>query len=502
MRVKQLTGLAMRFIPVVMWMSAMPLFGQFIGIKSVPVASGNQFLILPSQTRGLGELSIAIDDPMGDPYRNPAKGIRISQNRMFSSPVFYQISGENGSGRTLPLGIALKRGDWYGGGAVAFQQISASEQNEPPVIFTIADGRANIRNSHTLRDKNRLNWYGVGFVGKKLSDRFSAGAGISWAGLDAVDGVEFLYGGSQNIEQTGHQLDLRVGLLGEWPGDRTVEAVLLHRNFDMTHDVTYLRWRWDDFSGNSIPVAETERNLDRTRTWGLHLGYSRPIGRRGWKGGSIFTVNRKSHPKIPNYALMNIPRDPGNTWAFNLGMGFSRQGNAGDVVGFELIFEPIWSNTWADAATTIITPDDRIIPRGAKTVNNDFSFTNWIIRFGVGHQTPAKTFGFQLGMQVYIIQYWLDQTNFIEKFKRSQRERWAEWTPSLGLVWKFEQLELRYTGLITFGTGRPGLSGGLVSTDAAAGRTSDVILAPAGQLALASAHTITHQVMVAIPLGN
>jgi hypothetical protein len=37
----------------------------------------------------------------------------------------------------------------------------------------------------------------------------------------------------------------------------------------------------------------------------------------GWRIGYLFTANRMSHPKIPNYQIQNIPRDPGNTDAFN-----------------------------------------------------------------------------------------------------------------------------------------------------------------------------------------
>ena len=30
------------------------------------------------------------------------------------------------------------------------------------------------------------------------------------------------------------------------------------------------------------------------------------------------------HPKIPNYEIMNIPRDPGTSWSYNLGVGIAR----------------------------------------------------------------------------------------------------------------------------------------------------------------------------------
>ena len=35
--------------------------------------------------------------------------------------------------------------------------------------------------------------------------------------------------------------------------------------------------------------------------------------------GWVATTNLMSHPKIPNYEIVNIPRDPGRSTAYNVG---------------------------------------------------------------------------------------------------------------------------------------------------------------------------------------
>ncbi len=81
-----------------------PSSAQLIPIKTVPVASGDQFLFFPSDNLAMGGVGLALPDTLGDPFGNPATGSRISESVFFGSPTFYGISDRNGSGRTLPLG--------------------------------------------------------------------------------------------------------------------------------------------------------------------------------------------------------------------------------------------------------------------------------------------------------------------------------------------------------------------------------------------------------------
>ncbi len=49
---------------------------QLISIKTVPIATGDQFMIFPSQNLGMGNISIAIDDPWLDSWHRAPRGCR------------------------------------------------------------------------------------------------------------------------------------------------------------------------------------------------------------------------------------------------------------------------------------------------------------------------------------------------------------------------------------------------------------------------------------------
>ncbi len=478
------------------------LSGQLISLKTVPIATEDQFLIFPSQNLGMGGVSLAVDDPYLDPFINPAKGSRIREARLFATPSFYDVSGDAGLGRALPAGILLSGREWFGGALLSLQQIETARPPFRPIFFS-PEG------SELLSERSSNNLYAFGMAGTRLPGaNASVGASVFWAGLDAVQGVDLLYAGSQSIDQQGHSLDLRLGWYGELSGERTYEVLLLHNRVDMTHDVTYVDWVFrdpvppDTFGPiEVVPQTRVETNLDRTNTWGLHLGYVQPLGAPGWRIGGILTSNWKSHPKIPNYEIQNIPRDPGDSFGLNFGLGISRSLDE-TTFGIDLIFEPIWSDTWAEAAVQDTSVSGRVIPVGGKTVENDFSFTNALIRTGFGYR--HEVFGFQLGLQVRSYDYELEQIDLIQETKRRQNESWIEWTPTWGLSLTFTEIEVRYQGRVTTGTGQPGTAWtpvgfGRLEAAADAG-ASDFIVAPSGPLTLQDASVTAHQFAVSIPV--
>ena len=476
------------------WPAAAP--AQLVSPKTIPVATGDQFLIHPSARLGMGGLSVALDDPLLDPIVNPARGGTARGGLLYGAPTYYSISDDNGDAITLPLGGRFAGGRWFGGAAVAAQQVEAAqtwgERAWPAIDLWIPQPQR-------LSERSADNLFASASLGRRLADgRTAVGISASLASLQAVDGVELLYALSQRIEQEGHTVDVRLGLTRDLADGATAEAILLHNRFDMTHDVTYL----DFLPGTTWqPVVRTrvERNEDRTDTWGAHLGYRRPMGSQGVQVGGIATLNYKTHPKIPNYEIMNIPRDPGHTWAYNVGAGVAKvEGPA--TVGMELVLEPIWSHTYADAAGPVQTADGRVIPAGAKTVENDFVFTNALLRLGVSREI-AERYGFQLGLQARAIRYELDQDDHVRAIRRQQRESWAEWTPTWGLSARFPEVELRYAGRLTTGTGRPGVEWtNLRAADFATLASATFLPAPGGPLTLQEARVLTHQVMVAVPL--
>lgn len=476
--------------------------GQSIPVKTVPIASGDQFLLIPSRSIGMGGVSIALDHPFSDPFTNPGKGRMIRGGSLFGASSFYSISGDNGSGRTLPLGGLFRIGRWFGGGAAAIQQLT-------PATPEFQSGGWRSTGFSTLPYRGELpdNQYGTAFLGKRSADgRIGYGIGLSGARLEALGGVEFLYADSQEIRQSGWLIDLSAGISGDLIGDRTFEVLISHSRLRMTHDVTYLTWiESADQIMPPIPGSRVQRNLDHTNTTVLHLGYVQPMTDDRWRIGGIITGNWKIHPKIPEYVLPDmppVPRDPGMTWAYNIGVGISKV-EGPSTFGLDVIYEPIWTETWGEAAEPMVTDGGFTIPIGGKTIENDYRFSNMVVRIGVSRE--HETSGFQLGMELRSVNYHLDQINNIEGFSRDQDEHWIEWTPSWGYILKFPEFELRYLGRLMAGTGRPGQARaflrGSQQGDLAIS-PSDYLPTPTGDLVLQDTTVMTHQIALIIPIGR
>ena len=150
----------------------------------------------------------------------------------------------------------------------------------------------------------------------------------------------------------------------------------------------------------------------------MHLDYTRPLEAEGWQVGGRVTGNVKSHPKIPNYTLMSIPRDPGDSWAWDFGVGVAKQ-TPSSVFGIDLVYEPVWTETWADAAAPTPTLGGDTIPAGDMTVFNAFRFDNAILRAGLSGRLDRLQLAF--GLQLKRFAYTLDQTDFVMERRRRQR---------------------------------------------------------------------------------
>ncbi len=476
---------------------------QLISIKTVPVAQPDQFAIFPSRNLGMGGVSIAVADSLLDPFVNPAKGSRMGAPYLFGSPVLYNVTSDAGGGRTLPLAVATRAGTWFGGLALALQQVDAARPTtfvSPPVALerTVAPPQV------SLDEGSHGNQFAFAMLGKSLPDaRLSLGGSVFLAGLHAIDGVDLLYAGSQGVDQFGHAVDARLGLVKEFDGDRTLEALFLYDRLRMTHEVTYLDWFWDPATQRSFTRSRLEHNLDYSDVWGLHLEYERPLSVPGWRIGWLATTNFMSHPKLPNYEIRSvqvIPRDPGNSYAFNVGLGISRT-HGPATFGIDAIYEPIWSHTWADAEGPTPTRLGDVIPAGGKTVENDFRFSNALLRMGVTRDL-GQTASFQLGLVIHSIQYRLSQDDHVQVSQRNLREQWVEWTPTWGFGLRFPELEIRYQGRVANGTGRPGVvpNRGVevpASMDLA---SSNIIVAPSGPLTLGEVRVVTHQISLSVPI--
>jgi hypothetical protein len=486
--------------------------GQTVPLKTVPVATGDQFLLFPSENLAMGSVGVALPDTLGDPFRSPATGSRIRESVFFASPTFYGISGRNGSGRSLPVGALFASRDWFAGAAFALQELKGAERDggwpmwwgfdRAPSFSSFSPGPAP---GQDLSEASTRNLYAFGLLGYRFPQRgISVGVSASYADLGAVDGVDLLYAQSQRIEQSGHASDLRVGLLKEWQNGRTLELLLLRSRLRMRHDVSYLNLIWEPVPPDTFPVprwqTRVEENLDHTDTWGAHAAFRRPLAAGGWSLGWSLTANRKDHPKIPNYEIQNIPRDPGDTWAWGLGVGVAKTEGPARFAA-DLILEPIQSHTWADLPFDTVSAMGDAIKAGDMTVENDFAFTNALVRAGGSWEYGLATF--RAGLQIRSISYELDQFDHIQVRRRKQNEDWMEWTPSAGVSLALQGVGLHYLIRTTTGTGRPGTrwtDARMAESGAFALAAADFILAPSGPLTLQDARVTTHQLAVVVPM--
>jgi hypothetical protein len=480
-----------------------PVTAQLIAIRTVPISQSHQFDLFPSLRMGMGGVSIAVDDSLHDPFSNPAKGVRLGASSFFGSPGLYSVSHGAGAGRTLPLGTWLRSGNWFGGAALALQQIDPSESGQvffPPVCAACdaAFPRVGPQVQLPATARSHGNAFVYAMLGTSLPTLgLSVGASVEWAGLHGVDGVDLLYPSSARLIQHGHELDLRLGALKQWDGGRALSAVLVHNRFAATHDLTYVDSFWDPGAQGFGQRLRLEENLDQTNIWGAQVEYSVPLRSPGWRLGWMAATNLMTHPKLPDYEIQNIPRDPGNSQAFNLGAGLSRSAQ-GSTFALDAVYEPIWSYTWADAAAPLQTVGGLTIPAGGKTIENRFHFSNALVRMGFSQDLPfdqaSRQVGFQLGLAVHRIGYALVQHDNVQATTRRAHESWVEWTPTWGASVKFPGWEIRYRGSLTNGTGRPGVRS---SSDDVT--VAPILVAPSGPLTLTGVSVMTHQVAISFP---
>lgn len=451
---------------------------QYIDVRTVPVATFGQFIIFPAQNFGMAGVSIALNDSILDPFENPAKGVRIRGYRFYISPNTTDATENSGMSRTLPMSVLFRTGRSFGGASLTLQRIRAAEKPE---------------GSHTPTDRTE-NLYAFGLFGKPIAHSGTAiAASMLWSSLHAIQGVDLLYNQSERVEQNGHIFDFRVGLLREGaPNDAALDAVLFYNYIGMVQEIYRVYW-------NGSP-APSDRYEDKTHTVGLSLNAMRPVAVLNSNVGLNLTINYKNHPKIPNYELMNLPRDPGHTWAANLGAGIATH-HDGNTFAADFVFEPIWSHTWSEARQPVRTSSHALIPAGGKTVDNTFVFTNWLIRLGLSEQ--GKVAGFQLGLQVRRMAYDFTQRNYVHGTKRSQHESWLEWYPSFSIYLNISSIQFRYAVRMTIGTGRPavGRSGWINPADAMT-LGPVFLVAPAGTLSLQEATIFTHQITLSLALGG
>ena len=469
---------------------------QNITLKTVPIPTGEQFRLLPSHTLGMGSVAVAQDDKLAAPFSNPARRLEGEHRlRLFATPTFYGEANRWVGGRSFPLAAPFSGTRLHGGFGLAVQQLQDRWAS-----------RGRPGTSGRVIQEDPTNGYFFGTVGSRITDNLSLGLSVFHASLATVDGVNMLYWRAQAIEQDGTLTELRLGAAGQLGDGKTLEGTITRTSVDMTHDVLYGDWVWtgEPWMGSPKLVEWEERNEDRTITWGTRLRYSQPLDDKS-RLGIIMAGSTKDHPKIPNYNVVNIPRDPGNSAVFNFGVGVSGTED-GATVSMEVILEPGRSHTWARADTvTFLGSGAPLPPRarlevGDKTVDNQFRFMNW--NLGLGFEQEGRRVDYQLGLRARRISYSLDQHNFLAESRRKTREGWMEWTPTWGVAVRAGSMDLRYAGQFTAkGWVSLRMRGGFGLQMAAPDAGVDFVVGPTGEVNIPAYRVTLHRFMVSVPLG-
>lgn len=474
---------------------------QIIAVRSRPIADGDQFSFFPSANFGMGGVSIALPDTLHDPFVNPATGARLRGSYFFGAPTSFSVSRKAGGGTTLPVGVVARSGTSFAGLAVAIQSIDAGRRrdviNTPGFLSSVA-GDVETGDSHTNR-------YGFAMLGRSFpTAKLSVAASAFVSGLGAIDGVDVLYFDSRSVDQSGGTVDFRLGLLKEWNGGGSLEALVVHNRVGMSHVVTYDDFLWDPLQRQLITRPRIVRNRERATTSGIHLEYQRPLPDSGWRAGVLLTANRIAHPSAADYEISSVPGDGGRATAFNLGVGLARSlGNTS--FGIDAIYEPITSETWTLADSIIDTPARGTIDTGGRMVENRFRFSNTLLRAGLSHELAlAKretALRLQAGLQARSIYYQLDQQDLVSRSTRTADDGWLEWTSSWGTVLRLGSIELHYRGRITTGVERPGG----VSEGTFPGVLADVAISRfpgpvATSTTMSGVRVATHQFSISLPI--
>ena len=464
---------------------------QLVSVRTAPVVVAEQFFTFPSRLLGMGG-GLALQDLEMDPFSNPATGSRVHGGLATTSPSVYNLPENSGFGRTFPVAMLYGNGTTFGGASFAAQELESAHRQAGFWGAPIT----------TRSDRFSHNKYGVGMLGTRLSNnRGAIGFSASYSSLESVHAVDLLYPQADAIDQEGSISDFRIGYLREFDASRALEAVVVRNHVDMEHSVTYVDRRWSATSQQVISSPpRVEMNRDKTTTWGAHVKYGGGLTDSNWRLAGAFTANLKTHPKIPNYEFMSIPRDPGDSWALRFGIGAAKVDSV-TTWAFDLSYEPAWTYTWAEAAGPVARPAGDTLPRGAMTIENDFAFSNTNFHIGWMRRLD-RVFGLQLGLGVRRVNYWLDQYNHITQQPRQQDESWTELNASWGATFDFAGIQVRYFGRRSGGA--PQL---MFATEDSEVITApqpgvDIVAAPSGPLNMNVTTVHTHQLGVSVPFGR
>lgn len=464
---------------------------QVIPVRLVPIAEAGQYEFFPAANFGMGSVSIALRDSLLDPFQNPALATRLGGGMYFGAPTFFSVTNDAGSGQSYPFGAVTRIGQGFIGGALTLQVIDPARTGDASFIPAFSSF---IPDQQQQQNTPKSNYYFHGLVGHPIGRGLTLAASAQWSQLDAIEGMDLLFTDSHSLRQSGSRSDVRVGVLGEW-GTHSLEVVALRSHARATYVADYAEVFWNPNVRSQQLRTWSQQSGDDLRTAGIHVKYDRPLRDSTWRAGAIFTMNRHAEHPADYYEFMDIPRDPARTFAYNVGIGVSRE-RAQLRYGFDAIVEPIWRH----ARTEPVTASPDLAEWAPEDVESYFRFANVLLRGGVSRDFVMSADGtrlrVQFGTQVRSVRYTLEQHDFGRSVYRERRNDWNEWTHSWGTSFVFPRFEFAYQLRMLSGLGR------LNTPPRSDTFVPDVVFfpAPVGGVTLYPVRVTSHQVFFTWPL--
>jgi hypothetical protein len=427
---------------------------QIIGVKTYPILVGDAFLPLPSEREAMGGISIALSDRLRDPFINPAEMTDVPQsyatgflrrNRweidQLQSSGNHQIDNpwetttqtrRYASNVSLPVAIMLTYESIAIGAIGSYQHLISSNLERHTQTGAVPVSSESVHRADHYP-------YSVGAAVKLPGTGISLGAGISMIHIHGLDGIQFLYPDAQMLQVTGSEFTYRFGITQLMEDSSKLSVVGGRMLYETFQQATY---------ANARPVD----NQDKNQTWFADARYRMPLS-DGVDIGLQAAGNWKQHPKIPDYPITGIPRDPGTTTAYNFGAGIAWKGESSTTLALEYLIEPVASKTWVEAAQDQMV-NGRLIHASEVTQRNNYTFLNHRVRFGAEIR-PTSWLVVRGGSTLHYYSYDYEFINLISNIERhaDPQMEWTEIDLTGGITASIGPLELGYQVSMLTGAG-------------------------------------------------
>lgn len=365
---------------------------QIIEIPSLPVSREYLQFDIPSTTRAMGHISIAMRDELADPFVNPADIMREKGTMIFLSP---------GASTWSLTYDALSRVDNWTMKSTAEQHrasiLSASAgilyRNGNTGVAAAAGSRFNNGHSkentfystssrHYSNQNNSISYYGkrfpvmISFAGKMPENGIALGGSFGWTPIEGSDEIRLRHRYDGEMIPTGNQYEVRLGATSRIG---TGDAGLIV-----------------GYSSLGIEQRSSSQGVKHSNaTWFAQMKYRIPVSDQ-FDLGAQATANRIDHRSDLIYGN---PRTTITANAFDAGIGTTWKSPWGPLA-LEYLIEPVSSIYMRERVDFSVDPEGNLLESTTQRISQlDMKFLHHTIRvgteFGIMQQTKMR-----LGSQI------------------------------------------------------------------------------------------------------